>query len=87
MINSIIIIVIAFLNYALELFPLDQQYEQYEGVEKAEGLVGLMSSNDLILIVLGVSLIIWFTLLAFMIKVDRKVTKLEQKHESDLHTS
>ncbi|MEX1120999.1 MAG: CcmD family protein [Balneolales bacterium] len=86
MFNTLIYTVIAFFNFALELFAQDTQFKDYEGVEEAEGLMGIISSNDLIFIVLGVSLIIWFTLLAFLIKIDKKVTKLEQKHESELHT-
>lgn len=87
MLNLLIFSVIAFFNFALDLFHLDEQYEQYQGVEASEGFMGLLTSNDLILVVLGVSLIIWFVLLAFLIKIDRKVTRLEQQHESELHTS
>jgi hypothetical protein len=37
-----------------------------------------MASHDLIFIVLGVSLIIWFVLLFFIIRTDRKVSQLEE---------
>lgn len=61
---------------------LTSSYEgRWEGVEAAEqtsAFIQFMASNDLIYVVLGVSLIIWFVLLFFMIKVDRKVTKLEE---------
>lgn len=87
MFNSFFLIVIAFFNFALELLSQDQPYDQYAGVEETEGLMGFLSSNDLILVVLGVSLIIWFTLLAFLINLDRKVTKLEQEYDSELHTN
>lgn len=58
--------------------------DQWAGVENAEqssAFIQFMSSNDLIFVVLGVSLIIWFVLLFFMINVDRKVSKLEKKLE------
>jgi CcmD family protein len=38
-----------------------------------------MSSNDLIFVVLGVSLIIWLILLFFLFRVDKKVTNLEEQ--------
>lgn len=54
-----------------------------EGMENASGFVQLMASNDLIFVVLGVSLIIWFILLFYLIKVDRKVSDLEKKIETE----
>ena len=48
------------------------------GAEESSAFIQFMASNDLIFVVLGVSLIIWFTLLFFMIKVDRNVSKLEE---------
>jgi hypothetical protein len=49
-----------------------------EGVEQSSAFIQFMASNDLIYVVLGVSLIIWFVLLFFMIRVDRNVTRLEE---------
>ena len=86
MINSIIFTIIAFLSLPVEYNFLDEQYDHYEGAGDAGGLLGWMTSNDLILVVLGVSLIVWFTLLAFLYRLDRKVTRLEQKHENKVHT-
>lgn len=60
--------------------------DKWSGVDNPEqtsGIIQFMSSNDLIFVVLGVSLIIWFVLLFFMIRVDRKVTKLEHSVEDD----
>ena len=54
------------------------QWDGVGGAEEASGFIQFMSSNDLIFVVLGVSLIIWFVLLFFMIKVDRNVSKLEK---------
>ncbi len=57
------------------------QWQGVEGTEQASGFIQFMASNDLIFVVLGVSLIIWFVLLFFMIKVDRNVSKLEKTIE------
>lgn len=54
-----------------------------EGMENSSGFVQMMASNDLIFVVLGVSLIIWFVLLFYMIKVDRKVSELEKEIETE----
>lgn len=54
-----------------------------ENIEQSSAFIQFMSSNDLIFVVLGVSLIIWFVLLFFMITVDRKVAKLEKKLEEE----
>jgi hypothetical protein len=58
--------------------------DKWEGVEDPEStsaFIQFMSSNDLIFVVLGVSLIIWFVLLFFIIRVDRKVSNLEKTVE------
>ena len=60
--------------------------DKWEGVddpESASAFIQFMSSNDLIFVVLGVSLIIWFVLLFFIIRVDRKVSNLEKTVEED----
>ena len=54
-------------------------WESVEGAEFSSSFMQLLASNDLILVVLGVSLIIWFTLLFFVIRLDRKVSYLEQQ--------
>ncbi|MDX1640832.1 MAG: hypothetical protein R3220_03985 [Balneolaceae bacterium] len=61
------------------------KWEGVEGIEQSSGFIQMMASNDLIFVVLGVSLIIWFVLLFYLIRVDRKVGKLEEslKEESD----
>jgi hypothetical protein len=46
--------------------------------EQSSTFIQFMSSHELIFVVLGVSLIIWFVLLFFIIRVDRKVSKLEK---------
>jgi len=60
--------------------------DRWEGVENTEqtsAFVQFMSSNDLIFVVLGVSLIIWFILLFFIVMVDKKVTKLEDSIDKE----
>jgi hypothetical protein len=54
------------------------RWEGMEGVEESSAFIQFMASDDLIYVVLGVSLIIWFVLLFFMIRVDKKVSGLEQ---------
>ncbi len=54
------------------------RWEGVEGTEQASAFIQFMASNDLIYVVLGVSLIIWFVLLFFMVRVDRNVAKLEE---------
>jgi hypothetical protein len=58
------------------------QWGAMEQMEEASAFVQMMASNDLIFVVLGVSLIIWFILLFFMVRVDRKVSKLEEEINS-----
>lgn len=53
-----------------------------ENVEQANAFVQFMYSNDLIFVVLGVTLIIWAVLLFFMFRVDNKVSTLEEKIKS-----
>lgn len=57
------------------------RWEGVEGADQASAFIQFMASNDLIYVVLGVSLIIWFVLLFFMIRVDRNVAKLEEAIE------
>lgn len=49
-----------------------------ESADHASPIISAMASHDLIFIVLGVSLIIWFVLLFFIIRTDKKVSRLEE---------
>ena len=49
-----------------------------ESADQTSSIISAMASHDLIFIVLGVSLIIWFVLLFFIIRTDRKVSRLEE---------
>lgn len=55
-------------------------------LEQSSMLIQMAASYDLIFIVLAVSLIIWFVLLYFIIRVDKKVGKLEQQIEKHSNT-
>jgi hypothetical protein len=50
-----------------------------EQIEQTNTFIQFMYSNDLIFVVLGVTLIIWLVLLFFLIKVDKNVSTLESK--------
>jgi type VI protein secretion system component VasF len=55
---------------------------KWQGTETAQhssAIISTMASHNLIFIVLGVSLIIWFVLLFFIVRTDRKVTHLEKQ--------
>jgi len=56
---------------------------KWNGAGEASGIIGFLSSNDLIFVVLGVSLIIWFILLFFLIRLDKKVAGIEEQLEKD----
>ena len=57
------------------------KWEAAGGLENAGPLMQAMASNDLIFVVLGVSLIIWLVLLFFIIRIDNKVGRLEKEIE------
>jgi hypothetical protein len=58
---------------------LTQAYsDKWEGAESSSNaFIQFMNSNDLSFVVLGVSLIIWFVLIAFLYSVDRSLKRLE----------
>lgn len=56
------------------------------GLEESSAFIQAAASYDLIFVVLAVSLIIWFVLLFFIIRVDRKVQKLEEQIEQESTT-
>src|SRR5690625_5149686 len=63
------------------------KWEGVEGVEQTSQFIQFMASYDLIFVVLGVSLIIWFVLLFYIIKVGKNVTKLEHPIHTTNETS
>lgn len=61
-------------------------WEGTEGLEESSQFLQFMASYDLIFVVLGVSLIIWFVLLFYIIKVDKNIAKLEKTIKSSNET-
>lgn len=55
------------------------KWDAASSVDQASPMIKAAASNDLIFIVLGVSLIIWLVLLFFIVRVDKKVGKLEKE--------
>lgn len=55
------------------------KWEASAAVENAGPAMQALASNDLIFVVLGVSLIIWLVLLFFIVRTDKKVSELEEK--------
>ncbi len=70
--------------YALALADtLSAAYNDlWQGVGEPEHgniIMQTMASQGLIFVVLGVSLIIWFVLIAYLIRLEKKLSDLEQK--------
>lgn len=54
--------------------------EKWQGVDATQNtMIDFMASNELIFVVLGVTLIIWIVLLVYMIRLDRMLSKLERE--------
>ncbi|MBK98343.1 MAG: hypothetical protein CL672_06075 [Balneola sp.] len=68
-----------------DVTPVDTLSQVYSdkwitAVNQGEGLfASFMSSNNLIFVVLGVTLIIWTVLIVYLTRVDKRVTMLENK--------
>lgn len=60
------------------------KWEGVQGVEQSSEFVQWMASGDLIFVVLGVSLIIWFVLLFYLIRVDRKIRNIEESLNTEI---
>lgn len=56
-----------------------EKWSGTEQLDQTNAFIHFMYSNDLIFVVLGVTLIIWFVLLFFLIRLDRKVSAVESK--------
>lgn len=53
--------------------------QKWDGADQSDGFFAeFMTSNDMIFVVLGVSLIIWFTLLFFIAKTEKRLKDLEK---------
>lgn len=58
-----------------------QKWDAAGELGQSSKFIQTAASHDLIFIVMAVSLIIWFVLLFFIIRVDKKVSKLEEQVE------
>lgn len=60
---------------------LTQVYsERWDGYETDEGwFSSIMTSNDMIFVVLGVSLLIWFTVLTYLFITEKKLSRIEKE--------
>ena len=67
------------------IIPIDTLSKAYSDkwittVNQGEGFfASFMSSNSLIFVVLGVTLIIWTVLIVYLTRVDKRITMLENK--------
>ena len=67
------------------VIPIDTLSKAYSDkwittVNQGEGLfASFMSSNNLIFVVLGVTLIIWTVLIVYLTRVDKRITILENQ--------
>ena len=68
-----------------DVTPIDTLSQVYSdkwitAVNQGEGFfASFMSSNNLIFVVLGVTLIIWTVLIVYLTRVDKRITMLENK--------
>ncbi len=84
--NPVYILIVTFVVFVSD--TLSSAYgDSWEGVretaEQGNVIMQAMASNNLIFVVLGVSLIIWFVLIAYLIRIEKKLEYLEQKHPKE----
>ncbi|HAC14389.1 MAG TPA: hypothetical protein DCE78_00365 [Bacteroidetes bacterium] len=67
------------LLFNVQTDTLTQAYsDKWDGPTQDEGaFIDFMTSNDMIFVVLGVSLIIWFVLLFFITRTEKKLAIIE----------
>jgi hypothetical protein len=63
-----------------------EKWDAASGLESTSAFVQFMSSNDLIFVVLGVSLIIWFVILFYLHRIENKLAILERRQRDELKT-
>ena len=65
--------------------------ERWQGAETSGEntylLMDFLASNDLIFVVLFVSLIIWFVLAFYLVRVDKKINALEERFNTTEETA
>lgn len=78
MINTLALIQSTTADTTSAMLKYADKWEAGGHADQAGIIIQMLASNDLIYVVLTVSLIIWFVLLFFIIRTDRKVSKLEE---------
>ncbi len=78
MINFFISLQTTAADTSLAMQEYAEKWDAQAQAEQAGVIMQTLASNDLIYVVLAVSLIIWFVLLFYIIRTDRKVSKLEE---------
>ena len=84
-ITQLLLIVSNMFQNSTDVTPIDTLSQVYSdkwitAVNQGEGFfASFMSSNNLIFVVLGVTLIIWTVLIVYLTRVDKRITMLENK--------
>ena len=84
-ITQLLFIVSNMFQDSTDVTPIDTLSKVYSdkwitAVNQGEGFfASFMSSNNLIFVVLGVTLIIWTVLIVYLARVDKRITMLENK--------
>jgi preprotein translocase subunit SecY len=70
------------LQYFTAVFALqyDDLWQGSGAGDESNMLMQAMASNNLIFVVLAVSLVIWFVFIFYLMRVERKLAQLEKKH-------
>ncbi|MEX0594349.1 MAG: hypothetical protein WD115_06195 [Balneolaceae bacterium] len=58
------------------------EWDAMSQLDQASGVVQWMATNDLMPVVLVVSLTIWFVLLFYLVRMEGKLSRLEKKMET-----
>ena len=83
--TQLFFLVTSMLQDSTAVVPMDTLSEAYSdkwmaAANQGEGFfASFMSSNNLIFVVLGVTLIIWIVLIVYLTRVDKKISSLENQ--------
>ena len=83
--TQLVFLVTSMFQDSIYVAPMDTLSEAYSdkwiaAANQGEGfLASFMSSNNLIFVVLGVTLIIWTVLIVYLTRVDKKISLLENQ--------
>ena len=82
---QLLLVVMSMFQDSTKVAPLDTLSEAYSdkwmaAANQGEGFfTSFMSSNNLIFVVLGVTLIIWTVLIVYLSRIDKTISKLENQ--------